>query len=118
MRCETCNGRGKIEHGVMPTPVDLVADYSPDAVFRIELRDCQSCGGDGRHKGRVPVMQDGRRIGTVPDTFDPSRIKSSSWLYDPRPRDFRRGKDGEWVAASMLGPGDLGAVPGFVWERD
>lgn len=65
---------------------------------------------------RVPVMQGGRQVGTLPGDFDPMFIKSSSWLYEPRSGDFRR--DGTvWIAAKQLGPGDLDAVPGFVWNR-
>lgn len=65
---------------------------------------------------RIPVKQDGETIGTVPGHFDPLNIRSTSFLYDPRPGDFRREQD-HWVADRMLGPGDLAAVPGFVWER-
>jgi hypothetical protein len=67
--------------------------------------------------GRVDVIQDGRRIGTVPATFDPASIKSTSFFYDPRAGDFKRDGD-KWVAASMLGPGDLEAIPTFVWNRN
>lgn len=66
---------------------------------------------------RVAVMQHGRKVGTVPPDFEPSFIKSQSFLYDYRPGDFVR--DGDvWVAANMLGPGDLYAVPGFEWDED
>ncbi len=66
--------------------------------------------------GRVPVRQGGRIIGTLPDDFDPLFFKSTNWLYEPRQGDFVF-REGEWVACSKLGPGDLDAVPGFVWER-
>lgn len=66
--------------------------------------------------GRVDVMQRGKKIGTVPATFEPMSIKSSSLLYEPRGGDFVR-KGDAWVADKMLGPGDLEAVPGFVWDR-
>ena len=66
--------------------------------------------------GRLDVMQSGRKIGTVPATFDPMRIKSTSFWYEPRSCDFVREGD-VWVADRMLGPGDLDAVPGFVWDR-
>jgi hypothetical protein len=65
---------------------------------------------------RVAVMQHGRRVGTVPPTFDPFSIRSNTFLYDVRPGDFKREGD-VWIASRTLGPGDLEAVPGFVWER-
>ena len=65
---------------------------------------------------RVVVMQYGRKIGTVPPAFDPLFIKSQNYLYNPRHGDFVREGD-VWVASRMLGPGDLEAVPGFVWDR-
>lgn len=61
---------------------------------------------------RVAVMQCGRLIGTLPPDFDPLSIKSRSFLYDPRPGDFRREGD-VWVAAPMLGSGDFECIPGF-----
>lgn len=72
--------------------------------------------GDELPTERMAVVQRGRRIGTLPPDFDPLFIKSNSFWYDPRPGDFRR--DGNvWVANKMLGPSDLEAVPGFVWDR-
>lgn len=65
---------------------------------------------------RVDVMQDGRRVGTVPGTFDPFSIKSTSYFYSVREGDFKREGD-VWIASRTLGPGDLEAVPGFVWDR-
>jgi len=74
-----------------------------------------------RHMGhefsteRVKVMQRGHYVGTVPGDFDPLNIQSRTFLYDPRPGDFRR--DGDiWIVADMLGPGDLEAIPRF--ERE
>ena len=65
---------------------------------------------------RMVVTQYGRQIGTVPPAFDPLFIKSKNYFYDPRPGDFVR--EGEtWIASPKLGPGDLEAVPGFVWNR-
>lgn len=66
--------------------------------------------------GRLDVMQHGRKVGTVPATFDPMNIKSSSFWYEPRGGDFTREGD-VWLASRTLGPGDLEAVPGFVWDR-
>lgn len=66
---------------------------------------------------RVAVMWAGRKSGTLPPDFDPMGIKSKTWLYDPRPGDFTREGD-TWVASPKLGPGDLEAVPGFVWDRE
>lgn len=61
---------------------------------------------------RLPVMQRGEMVGALPASFDPLHIKSKSALYDPRPGDFRL--DGKrWIAAPMLGLGDLQAVEGF-----
>lgn len=65
---------------------------------------------------RVPVWQDGDRIGSMPWDFDPEMIRSLSPLYDPKSSDFRREPDG-WIASDALGPGDLDAVPGFMWEE-
>lgn len=65
---------------------------------------------------RLNVFQDGMKIGTVPSTFHPSEIKSTSLFYEPRGGDFTF--DGNvWIASRTLGPGDLEAVPGFVWDR-
>lgn len=61
---------------------------------------------------RRPVYQDGRKVGTLPGSFDPSAIRSSTFLYDPRPGDFVEDGDG-WRADRKLGPGDLEAVVGF-----
>ena len=61
------------------------------------------------------LVQGGRRVGTLPSDFAPASIKSTSFFYDPRPGDFRR-EGTAWVASPALGPGDLAAVPGFVWE--
>ena len=65
--------------------------------------------------GRLDVMQSGRKVGTVPATFDPMHIKSTSFWYEPRGGDFKREGD-VWIANRTLGPGDLEAVPGFVWD--
>lgn len=65
---------------------------------------------------RVIVTQHGRKIGTVPGDFDPLFIKSKNYFYDPRPGDFIREGD-VWIASRMLGPGDLAAVPGFIWDH-
>jgi hypothetical protein len=68
--------------------------------------------GDKLPTGRLPVMQRGKRVGFVPADFDPMFIKSDSFFYQPRHGDFTRDENG-WVAAPMLGPGDLEAVRGF-----
>lgn len=60
----------------------------------------------------VPVFQDGQQVGTLPPGFNPQEIRSTSWLYEPRPGDFKREEHG-WVADKMLGPGDLEAISGF-----
>lgn len=66
---------------------------------------------------RLPIFQFGHKVGTVPGAFDPFDIRSTSFLYQPRSGDFVRVAEG-WAAGNTLGPGDLEAVPGFVWERD
>lgn len=65
--------------------------------------------------GRVDVFWGGKKVGTVPAYFDPQAAKSSSWLYDIRPGDFTRTERG-WEAVPQLGPGDLEAIPEFVWD--
>jgi hypothetical protein len=65
---------------------------------------------------RLPVIWHGQQVGTMPAGFDPFFAKSKSFLYDPRPGDFRRDGD-TWVASRTLGPGDLEAVPGFERQR-
>lgn len=62
---------------------------------------------------RLPVIHHGRRVGTMAPDFDPSTIRSLSFMYDPRPGDFRRDGD-TWIAGRTLGPGDLDCVTGFV----
>lgn len=66
---------------------------------------------------RLPVYQGGYRIGTLPPDFDPTCIKSNSFLYEPRPGDFRRAGD-KWIAANTLGPGDFECIPGFSAESE
>lgn len=70
--------------------------------------------------GRKDVREgkSGRKIGPVPAAFDPMFIKSTvtNFLYKPRPHDWTD-KGDYWEAHYMLGPGDLDAVPGFVWDR-
>jgi len=68
--------------------------------------------------GRKDVRKgrSGRKIGTVPAAFDPALIKSTSFFYSPRAHDWTDRGD-HWEAHYTLGPGDLEAVPGFVWDR-
>ena len=119
--CPECYGRGQREYADLP-PMTAHGPHDEavsDAVtFRKVLKECETCGGSGRveRTERVPVMQHGRQIGSVPPSFDPTAIKSTNWLYDPRGGDFRRDGD-TWIASRTLGPGDLEAVPGFVWDR-
>jgi hypothetical protein len=87
------------------------------AVRALGLVGCLKRQGFELPTERQPVTQCGRVIGTVPGTFEPMDIRSTSFWYEPRGGDFKW--DGSaWVAAAQLGPGDLEAVPGFVWERD
>lgn len=74
-------------------------------------------GEDAIPKGRSSVFQRGNLVGTVPATFDPLSMRSRSFMYDVRPGDFVRSERG-WEASKMLGPGDLSAVPGFIWADD
>lgn len=75
------------------------------------------CGYDGPlPTERVAVYQHGEQIGSVPAMFEPYSIKSTSPWYQPRGGDFERDGD-KWIASRTLGPGDLEAVPGFVWKR-
>jgi hypothetical protein len=62
---------------------------------------------------RLPVIQYGRRIGTMPPDFDPANARSTSFMYDVRPGDFRREGD-TWVVGRTLGAGDVDCVAGFV----
>lgn len=87
----------------------MVAEYGIERLMR------QMGLEDQIPTGRVDVMRRGKKIGTVPATFDPLAIKSQSPWYDVRSGDFRREGD-VWIASNTLGPGDLEAVPGFVWE--
>lgn len=66
---------------------------------------------------RLPVYQSKRKIGTMAADFDPARIKSRSWLYEPREGDFRLEGD-RWIANEQLGPGDLESIAGFAWEPE
>lgn len=67
--------------------------------------------------GRLPVYQYDKKIGTVPAAFDPLNIRSSTFLYDPRPGDFKF-EDGKWVANRTMCPGDFEAIEGFAWDRN
>jgi hypothetical protein len=80
--------------------------------FGVERLLAESGHGDKIPTGRVNVMQHGRLIGTVPATFDPLRIKSKSWLYDPRPGDFKWCGD-YWEADRMMGAGDFECIDDF-----
>jgi hypothetical protein len=101
---------------------DVTFELSDGSYLKVTREQIHTFGIDGiarRYGQEMPnsdartiVIQDGREIGTLPASFDPDFIKSSNWLYDPRPGDFRRQGD-TWVAAPTLGPGDLQAVPGF-----
>lgn len=66
---------------------------------------------------RLPVIQHGRRIGTMPPDFDPDFVRSLSFLYDPRPGDFRREGD-TWVVGRTLGGSDVDCVAGFVRDPE
>lgn len=65
---------------------------------------------------RLPVFHHGQRVGTMAPDFDPTLVTSNNYFYNPRPGDFRREGD-TWIAAKSLGPGDVGAVVGFIPEH-
>ncbi len=83
----------------------VVREYGLAAIMR-------ECGIEPPTE-RLPVFHHGRRVGTMAPDFDPASVSTISFLYDPRPGDFRREGD-TWVAARTLGPGDLDCVLGFV----
>ena len=118
--CPDCKGRGMVDVATRGDETMMAWDKaSPDQLTHTVRREsCSRCAGTGQATatGRIPVLQDGRCIGTVPASFDPLRINSQSWMYTPRPGDFERQGDA-WVASLTMGPGDLEAVPGFVWQR-
>lgn len=119
VQCPQCKGRRMIEVGERgdDTALDWATTTASLSYTKV-VKTCDVCNGEGRATAteRLPVLQDGRRIGSVPPSFDPTRIRSLSWMYSPRASDFMRGEDA-WIAASSLGPGDLEAVAGFLWER-
>lgn len=88
---------------------------SVDVVERFGIEEVARRYGLTVPEGRLKVLQSGVVIGSVPATFDPMFIRSTSPLYEPRPTDLVREGD-HWVADRMLGPGDLEAIPGFVWS--
>lgn len=65
----------------------------------------------GEPRSRVPIYQAGRLVGTMPPDFN-GAARSTSFMYDPRPNDFKPRDDG-FDADPKLGPGDLTAIPGF-----
>lgn len=85
------------------------ARYSAHAASSIVLHEAPSPTVAPR---RLPVFQQDRMVGSLPSDFAPDAIRSKTFLYDPRPGDFRRQGD-TWIASNMLGPGDLDAVPEF-----
>lgn len=121
VECPECRGARTMRYiDPVPMPDSQVLDTETTATATYSARaaPCHTCNGTGRviSTERVPVMQDGCRVGTVPHDFNPRRIRSTNWLYDPRDGDFRL-EDSTWTASRSLGPGDLEAVPGFVWDR-
>lgn len=120
--CPECRGARVMRYidPVSMPPIRNVVDMDAlaTATYSAHEGPCRTCKGAGYviSTERIPVMQDGERIGTLPHDFNPRRVKSTNWLYDMREGDFRL-EGGVWIAARTLGPGDLEAVPGFVWDR-
>lgn len=120
--CPECKGRRIADYVEWPNRSYVSDKPTVPADMSVRItRDqaCRKCNGAGvvMATERIPVIQYGIKVGTVPPDFDPARLRSSHWLYDVRPGDFRREGD-TWVASPSLGGGDLEAVPGFVWERE
>lgn len=118
--CPECRGRGVVRYPAlepMPFRVDFIVDATAQSTVTARDEACRTCKGarDVAVTERIPVMQHGKQVGTVPPEFDPTRIRSTNWLYEARPGDFRQ-EGLTWVASRTLGPGDLEAVPGFVWD--
>lgn len=124
VQCPDCKGRRQVEVAVtaMNPIMGVVGPRSGtlngSATYVTRMKPCTRCQETGRvdETERAVVMQDGRRVGYLPPNFNPATVKSTSFFYTPRPSDFRREGD-VWIADHMLGPGDLEAVPGFVWDR-
>lgn len=120
--CPACRGRKRMDYlaDLPSSSAPVGPEVAVDMVVEVlRNQSCRTCEGEGRIAAtwNIAVLQDGRRIGTVPPSFDPEHIESRSPLYRPRSGDFRR-KGDVWVASTMLGNGDLEAVPGFVWDRE
>jgi hypothetical protein len=80
------------------------------AVAELGAREIlRRAGHDVGEVRALPVIQEGRQVGTLPSDFDPVFAKSRSMLYDFRSGDFRLEGD-KWIAAPMLGLGDLVAA--------
>lgn len=62
---------------------------------------------------RIPVYQGDHLIGTLPYAFSTRGLKGANNPFvDFRPGDIVRQEKG-WVVSKSLGPGDIGAIPGF-----
>lgn len=100
--------------------ISYMKDYVPKVLSREMARVVgekilvQLMGSIARDAARrYDVYQNGRHVGTMGSL----PVRSTSWLYDPRPGDFRvETREGQQVivADPTLGPGDLEAVAGFV----
>lgn len=89
------------------------ATFDARAVQRFGLARLLEDYGVEMPTERVPVIQYGKRIGTLPPDFDPAFVRSISFMYDPRPGDFRREGDA-WVVGRTMGAGDVDCVAGFI----
>lgn len=89
------------------------ATFDARAVQKYGLARLMDAYGIEMPTERVPVIQYGRQIGTMPPDFDPASARSTSFMYDVRPGDFRREGD-TWVVGRTLGAGDVDCVAGFI----
>lgn len=92
------------------------ATFDARVVEKVGLAPLMEAYGVEMPTERVPVFQYGRRIGTMPPDFDPTFARSNSFVYNLRPGDFTRNKDG-WIVGRTMGASDVDCVVGFIREH-